>query len=154
MHVVPRYSHKVSKATVLQKSIDYIQYVQTQKKKQEEELSLLRKEVIALQIMRENYEQLVKAHQAQPSASEEFVPSEVKFDTFRLLMDTLFHSFNDQVSMNNFSELSGCVFSWLEEQCKPQVLQEVMFNILQQVKSSRSRIDHEQKVNGAEGLPR
>ncbi|XP_059086807.1 LOW QUALITY PROTEIN: max-like protein X [Tigriopus californicus] len=53
--------HKVSKATVLQKSIDYIQFVQQQKKKQEDDLSLLRKEVIALQIMRANYEQLVKS---------------------------------------------------------------------------------------------
>ncbi|TRY72204.1 hypothetical protein TCAL_17383 [Tigriopus californicus] len=34
---------------------------QQQKKKQEDDLSLLRKEVIALQIMRANYEQLVKS---------------------------------------------------------------------------------------------
>jgi MAX-like protein X len=52
---------------------------------------------------------------------------------FQLLMDSLFRSFNDNVRMNNFSELSGCVFSWLEEQCKPQLLQELMLNILQQV---------------------
>ena len=37
--------HKVSKASVLQKSIEYIQYLGTQKKKQETELSSLRKEV-------------------------------------------------------------------------------------------------------------
>ncbi|XP_059086273.1 max-like protein X [Tigriopus californicus] len=128
--------HKVSKATVLQKSIDYIQFVQQQKKKQEDDLSLLRKEVIALQIMRANYEQLVKAHQSQPSTSEDFVPSEVKFQTFQLLMDTLFQSFNDHVRMNTFSELSGCVFSWLEEHCKPQLLQDLMCNILHQVRES------------------
>ena len=51
-------------------------------------------------------------------------------------MDSLFRSFNDNVRMNNFSELSGCVFSWLEEQCKPQLLQELMLNILQQVLDS------------------
>ena len=38
-------------------------------------------------------------------------------------MDSLFQSFNQQVSMNNFAELSGCVFSWIEEQCKPGDLQ-------------------------------
>ena len=38
-------SHKVSKATVLQKSIEHIQLVQQQKKRQEDELALLRKEV-------------------------------------------------------------------------------------------------------------
>jgi len=34
-------------------------------------------------------------------------------------MDRLFQTFN--VSVANFAELSGCVFSWLEEHCKPQV---------------------------------
>merc|ERR1719293_388511 len=43
--------HKVSKAVVLQKSIDYIQYLATQKKNQEADLNSLRKEVVALQIM-------------------------------------------------------------------------------------------------------
>ena len=38
-------------------------------------------------------------------------------------MDSLFQSFNQQVSMHNFAELSGCVFSWIEEQCKPGDLQ-------------------------------
>jgi MAX-like protein X len=33
--------------------------------------------------------------------------------------------------MNNFAELSGCVFSWIEEQCKPGDLQDLMFAILQ-----------------------
>ena len=37
--------HKVSKASVLQKSIEYIQYLGSQKKKQETDLSSLRKEV-------------------------------------------------------------------------------------------------------------
>ena len=43
-------------------------------------------------------------------------------------MDSLFQSFNQQVSMHNFAELSGCVFSWIEEQCKPgdlQVIKEI-----------------------------
>jgi hypothetical protein len=39
--------------------------------------------------------------------------------------------------MNNFAELSGCVFSWIEEQCKPGELQELMGAILRQVKTSR-----------------
>ena len=86
--------HKVSKASVLQKSIEYIQYLGSQKKKQETDLSSLRKEVsdqcycdvtkddlqvVALQIMRANYEQLVKAHQRAPQVQEDLVPDEVKF---------------------------------------------------------------------------
>ena len=130
---------KVSKAAVLQRSIDYIQHVQNQKDTQEEELARLKKEVIALQIMRANYEQLVKAHKAQPADQDEsVVPAEIKFETFKMLMDNLFVSFNDSVSMSNFNELSGCVFSWLEEHCKPQMLQDLMYNILQQVKNNYS----------------
>ena len=131
----------MSKAIVLQKSIDYIQHVQSQKRKQEDDLASLRKEVVALQIMRTNYETLVKAHQAQPNSKDTFVPGKIKFHVFQLLMDSLFQSFNENVSMKNFSELSGCVFNWLEEQCKPQLLQELMYNILQQVKDNYDQIE-------------
>ncbi len=40
----------------------------------------------------------------------------------------------DSVPMDTFGTLSGGVFSWLEEQCKPQILQELMYGILQGVK--------------------
>ncbi|QQP57681.1 Uncharacterized protein FKW44_002751, partial [Caligus rogercresseyi] len=126
------------------KSIEYIQHVQGQKKVQEDELASLRKEVVALQIMRKNYEALAKAHKSQPASSASssssssslfikdraLLPGEVKFQVFQLLMDSLFQSFNESVNMKNFSELSGCVFSWLEEQCKPQLLQELMQQLL------------------------
>ena len=100
--------------------------------------------------MRANYEQLVKAHQRAPQVQEDLVPDEVKFQVnilqlfsdvlftlylvlsskvFQIFMDSLFQSFNQQVSMNNFAELSGCVFSWIEEQCKPGDLQEQTCNL-------------------------
>merc|ERR1719499_1864788 len=139
--------HKVSKAVVLQKSIDYIQYLATQKKNQESELRSLRKEVVALQIMRANYEQLVKAHQRAPQVQEDLVPDEVKFQVFQIFMDSLFQSFNQQVSMNNFAELSGCVFHWIEEQCKPGDLQDLMYAILKQTTSKEGGQDPSQQLN-------
>jgi len=138
--------HKVSKAVVLQKSIDYIQYLAVQKKKQETDLNSLRKEVVALQIMRANYEQLVKAHQRAPQVQEDLVPDEVKFQVFQIFMDSLFQSFNQQVSMNNFAELSGCVFSWIEEQCKPGDLQDLMYAILKQTTNKDAAQDVLQDV--------
>jgi len=128
--------HKVSKAVVLQKSTDYIQYLRQQKKKQEADLNTLRKEVVALQIMRANYQQLVKAHQQAPTVTEDLVPDETKFQVFQVFMDSLFQSFNQQVSMHNFAELSGCVFSWIEEQCKPGDLQDLVYSILRQTGNS------------------
>eukprot|EP00092_Neocalanus_flemingeri_P012269 GFUD01013225.1.p1 GENE.GFUD01013225.1~~GFUD01013225.1.p1 ORF type:complete len:239 (-),score=75.84 GFUD01013225.1:82-798(-) len=141
--------HKVSKAVVLQKSIDYIQYLAMQKKKQETDLNSLRKEVVALQIMRANYEQLVKAHQRAPQVQEDLVSDEMKFQVFQIFLDSLFQSFNQQVSMNNFAELSGCVFSWIEEQCKPGDLQELMYAILKQTNNINK--DPEQEVLGQMG---
>lgn len=73
----------MSKATVLQRSIDYIQYLQQQKKKQEDERNALRKEVIALRIMQTNYEQIVKAQQLQPGHTETPVADEVKFSVVK-----------------------------------------------------------------------
>lgn len=133
---------KASKAVVLQKAIDYIQHVESQKKKQEVELNGLKKELTALEIMRENYEQLVKAHQSSTAVSggehgEDgvFIPTEVKFRVFQLLMDSLFMSFNEKVGMNSFQDLSRGVISWLEEECTPHSLQDMMMNIVDQVKS-------------------
>merc|ERR1712137_1449489 len=80
--------HKVSKAVVLQKSIDFIQHLSKQKKSQENDLTSLRKEVVALQIMRANYEQLVRAHMRAPQIPENLVADETKFQVFQVFMDS------------------------------------------------------------------
>jgi len=130
--------YKMSKATILQRSLDYMQYLIHQKKKQEDDLVALRKEVVALQIMKGNYEQIVLAHQNQPSQPESQVPDKVKFQVFQAIMDSLFQTFNHSISMTNFAELSGCVFSWLEEYCKPQTLRELVLSLLRQLNSQLS----------------
>ena len=66
-----------------------------------------------------------------------FIPSELKFRVFQMLMDSLFVSFNDKVGMNSFPELSRCVISWLEESCTPYALQDLMLQILEQVKKEK-----------------
>lgn len=129
--------YKMSKATVLQKSIDYIQFLLQQKKKQEEERNALRKDVVALQIMKANYEQMVKSQQNQPGLSENRVSDELKFHVFQNILEQLFITFNT-ISVNNFSELSACVFTWLEEHCKPQSLRQIVEAVLQRVYSSRT----------------
>lgn len=126
-------SFKMSKATVLQKSIDYITFLLQQKKKHEEELNALRKEVVALQIMKANYEQIVKVHQSQPGQNNNQISDEVKFQVFQAIGDSLFQSFNASISVANFAELSACVFSWLEEYCKPQTLKDVVLQVLSQL---------------------
>lgn len=123
-------SQKISKATVLQRSITYMQYLNDQKDRHEKELESLRKEVMALKIMKLNYEHLVKTHQNTPQHGQNQVSDEVKFQVFQQIMDSLFQSFNSSISVANFAELSACVFSWLEEYCKPQSLRESVMDIL------------------------
>ncbi|XP_055983061.1 max-like protein X isoform X1 [Sorex fumeus] len=128
-------SQKLSKAIVLQKTIDYIQFLHKEKKKQEEEVSTLRKDVMALKIMKVNYEQIVKAHQDNPHEGEDQVSDQVKFNVFQGIMDSLFQSFNASISVASFQELSACVFSWIEEHCKPQTLREIVIGVLHQLKN-------------------
>ncbi|EPQ13640.1 Max-like protein X [Myotis brandtii] len=116
-------------------SIDYIQFLHKEKKKQEEEVSTLRKDVMALKIMKVNYEQIVKAHQDNPHEGEDQVSDQVKFNVFQGIMDALFQSFNASISMASFQELSACVFSWIEEHCKPQTLREIVIGVLHQLKN-------------------
>ncbi|KAM4692428.1 max-like protein X isoform 1-T1 [Rhinophrynus dorsalis] len=128
-------AQKLSKAAVLQKTIDYIQFLHKEKKKQEDDVSTLRKEVMALKIMKSNYEQIVKAHQNNPHEGTDQVPDQMKFSVFQGVMDSLFHTFNASISVNNFQELSACVFSWIEEHCKPQTLREIVIGVLHQLKN-------------------
>ncbi|XP_067012156.1 max-like protein X isoform X3 [Anabrus simplex] len=93
--------YKLSKATVLQKSIEYIEFLQQQKKKQEEERNSLRKEVVALRIMQTNYEQIVKAHQNQPGQTEMRVSDDTKFRvTLHDLVLNVLQQLNAQVIQN------------------------------------------------------
>ncbi|CAH3158599.1 unnamed protein product, partial [Porites evermanni] len=133
---------KLSKAIILQKSIEYIIFLHQQKKKQEEELEALRKEVMALKIMKTNYEQIAKAHQNQPAQGQKQVPDQAKFSVFRQIMETQFLSFNASVTVTNFETLSACIFSWLEEYCKPQVSDSSNFHftLLSKVKEAHSAL--------------
>jgi hypothetical protein len=44
---------------------------------------------------------------------------------FRLIMDEMFDSF-EQLPMNDFSELTMSVCTWLEEYCKPHMMKDVV----------------------------
>ncbi|KAI1287295.1 Max-like protein X [Halotydeus destructor] len=124
-------SYKLSKATILQRSIDYIQFLQQQRKKQDDDLQSLRKEVVALQIMKSNYEQMVKQHQqSQPGQSTNQISEDVKLQVFEAMCDRLFLSFDESVSATNFQDLSSCMITWLEENCKPQTLKQVAGSVL------------------------
>lgn len=126
-------SYKLSKATILQRSIEYIQTLQKSRIRTENEIKTLRKEVCALQIMKNNYEQMLK--QQQLSSIQNGLPvnqmnERIKFEIFQAFCDNLFLSFDQYVTFTDFKQLSASIFAWLEEHCKPQTLRETCLTIL------------------------
>eukprot|EP00118_Oscarella_pearsei_P004064 m.16895 g.16895 ORF g.16895 m.16895 type:complete len:257 (+) comp27182_c0_seq1:24-794(+) len=126
-------AQKVSKAIVLHKAIEYISFLQQQNKDAEDDLGRLRKELTALQIMKENYEQIAQAHKSSSLHSQHRIASATKFDLFQQIMDTHFQTFNATVSVSNFDALSASIFSWLEEYCQPQVTREIAIAALRNI---------------------
>ena len=128
-------SYKLSKASILQRSIDYIQQLQQQNKELHEKRDSLKKELMALKIMKENYERLVKNndHRQTSQGGLNQVSEETKMNIFTSLCDQLFASFDETVLTGDFSELSACIFTWLEENCKPQTLKQIANAIFNEV---------------------
>ena len=132
-------SQKISKTVVLQRTLNYVEYLQQQKKKQTEELMRLRKEKIALAIMKANYEQIVK-QQMSNTHSDGKVSEELKFTAFQLMMEKLFESFNTTVSTENFQTLSHGVINWIEEECKPGNLKKCAHDVLVKMNSEHQQL--------------
>lgn len=129
-------SYKLSKATILQRSIEYIQTLQKSQLKLESELKSLRNEVSALQIMRSNCEQMVKQHQlasiqqqGQPSPANQ-MSEQVKFEIFQAFCDNLFVSFDRYANFEDFKQLSASIIAWVEECCCPQMIRNMCLTIL------------------------
>ena len=135
----PMTSQKISKTVVLQRTLNYVEYLQQQKKKQTEELMRLRKEKIALAIMKANYEQIVK-QQMSNTHSDGKVSEELKFTAFQLMMEKLFESFNTTVSTENFQTLSHGVINWIEEECKPGNLKKCAHDVLVKMNSEHQQL--------------
>lgn len=127
---------KLSRAVLLQRALDYIQFLQNQTARQEEQLGRLRREVKALGIMKQNYEQIARTQSNTPTSDAPQVADHVKFMVFEGVADQLFQSFNSSISVTNFDTLSSCIISWLEEYCKPQTLRELVIINLKRTSSS------------------
>ena len=132
-------SQKLSKAVVLQRTLSYVEYLQQQKKKQAEEVNKLRKEKVALTIMKTGYEQIVKQQSAHNSMNEK-ISEDVKFRVFQELMEKLFRSFSSTVSPEDFEKLSLGAINWIEEECKPQTLRYAANEVLRGMTQPRNNI--------------
>lgn len=145
-------SYKLSKATILQRSIDYIEVLSKQSRNMDSDLESSKKKVMALQIMKNEWESMVKQQQQQHqntmaanngghgnmqqqlSENQQMADENLKLRVFEEFCDELFCSFNESVNFDNFSSLSSSIISWLEEHCKPETLRCTTRNIMAQMK--------------------
>ncbi|XP_046847048.1 max-like protein X [Xenia sp. Carnegie-2017] len=128
-------SPKLSKAVVLQKTIEYLRSILDEKDQQQQEIDTLKKEVLALKIMKANYEQIASStYTPGMGSTSNAITEEAKFNLFKRIMDAQFVTFNNAAHVTSFSALSASIFKWLEEECKPQKLQEIVVESLQNTK--------------------
>lgn len=130
--------YKLSKATVLQKSIDYVEFLHIQKKKQEDEYTALQKEVTALRIIQNSYENMLQNQQQSPGRQEARISDEMKFQVFRAITDEMFKTF-ETLPMNDFAELTTGVLPWLEGHCKPHILRHIVNRALIEIQQETSK---------------
>ncbi|XP_031633361.1 max-like protein X [Contarinia nasturtii] len=135
--------YKLSKATVLQRSIDYIGFLHQQKKKQEDERSALQKEVTALRIIQNSYENMLQNQQQSPGQQETRVSDEIKFKVFQAIIDEMYQTF-EILPMSDFAELATGVLPWLEEHCKPHMLRQIVNQTLFELQQQQQQNAHNQ----------
>ncbi|EDW81275.1 max-like protein X [Drosophila tropicalis] len=137
--------YKLSKALILQKSIEYIGYLNQQKLKQEDESSALQKEVTALRIIQNGYENMLQHQQSNPGPEEARVTEEAKFQVFQAILEEMFDTFQ-HIPMDNFKQLTTGVIPWLEEHCKPHILRNILSRTLQQMAQETQEKQQQQQA--------
>lgn len=134
---------KVSKAAMLQKGVDYIRKLQSEKNQLSEEMRLLKEEISTLNVaisesqsqlpasgvpvtrqrydqMRDNFDEYVRERTEQ----------NWKFWIFSIIIRPLFESFNGTVSTASREELCRTVLSWLDRHCSLLALRPTVLSSL------------------------
>ncbi|VDM18573.1 unnamed protein product [Hydatigera taeniaeformis] len=127
----PANSHfRMSKATVLNRSISMIlkaSRIQTQKRL---EIETLRKKVQALQILKASYERMSTTTTYATETHDPIITDQYKLQLFQMFLDSLFTTFDCTVSASSLPELSDQIITWLETNCKPELLHQIMGHLL------------------------
>uniref|UniRef100_T1GP91 BHLH domain-containing protein n=1 Tax=Megaselia scalaris TaxID=36166 RepID=T1GP91_MEGSC len=101
-------------------------------KRQEDEYVALQKEVTALRIIQNSYENMLQNQQANPGPTEARLTDEIKFKVLQAVMDEMFQTFQ-HIPMDDFEQLTTGVIPWLEEHCKPHILRNVVGQTIQNI---------------------
>ncbi|TPP56750.1 Max protein X [Fasciola gigantica] len=123
-------SIRMSKSTILLKSINAIEKTDRQIYQKTAEVKKLDLEVQTLRILNACYEKY--AHRNSQTETEPVTPisEEMKLQVFQMFTDTLFNSFDAMVKLAPLQEFSGSIINWIETSCKPEKLSQVMQFVL------------------------
>ncbi|XP_052412451.1 carbohydrate-responsive element-binding protein-like isoform X5 [Carassius gibelio] len=144
-------SIKISKATTLQKTAEYISKMQQERAQLHEEAQRLRDEILTLNSainvcqqqlpatgvpitrqrfdhMREKFREYVRAQTLQ----------NWKFWIFSIIMEPLFESFNGMVSTASVDDLCRSTLSWLDQHCSLPALRPTVLSSLRLLSTSTS----------------
>nr|XP_033777747.1 carbohydrate-responsive element-binding protein isoform X2 [Geotrypetes seraphini] len=144
-------SIKVSKATTLQKTADYISKLQQERAQMQDEVQRLREEIEELNvtinlcqqqlpatgvpITRQRFDQMRKMF-------DDYIQSRTlqnwKFWVFSIIIRPLFESFNGIVSTASIDDLSRTSLDWLEQYCSLPALRPAVLSSLRQLSTSTS----------------
>lgn len=138
----PNSGQKISKFQILLRSIDYLEFLKQQNDAQDAELQRLKKEYAGLNLMKTSYERLSgQTPSNQENSSPKHVrdrdhQNEIKLNFFKSLADQLFTSFDHVVNCDDIKMLFDTVVPWLEFECNPHKINEVIKDICEKIEKN------------------
>ncbi|NWI58850.1 MLXIP protein, partial [Calyptomena viridis] len=144
-------SKSISRATTLQRTVEYIAKLQQERTQMQEETRRLREEIEELNAT------IISCQQQLPATGvpvtwqrfdnmrrmfDEYVRSRTlqnwKFWIFSIIIKPLFESFNGMVSTTSFKDLNETALAWLDQHCSLPVLRPMALNTLRHLSTTTS----------------
>jgi MAX-like protein X len=152
-------SGKVSKATVLEKTVEFIERAHHERDQREKQVQALRREQEELNAAITKCQENLPAS-GVPVTRQRFVENRrrfqeyiqrrtlqnYKFWIYSLILKQLFESYNSTVSTGNHDELCRTVLAWFEQNCSLHALRPVVMNSLKELSSKTSILSDPSQV--------
>jgi MAX-like protein X len=142
----PLNTTKMSKATILSKTIEYIEGLSNERENDENELISLRREVKGLQIMLDTYSTQMKKARHTNHYQSSYSSDSVKLETYKSISHELFATFDREVELSSFQTLTQSMFEWTENYCTQQNIQKLVDSAVSQELKYQER-DKREKIN-------
>ncbi|KRX41965.1 Max-like protein X [Trichinella murrelli] len=129
--------YKLTNANILYRAADCLRELKQNNKDQTEEINRLRSEVVALQIICQNYARLsFQEEENFDRLSDINNANTLKFELFREMFDYLGQSFDSSVNFDSYPSLAQSMLVWFEQTVDFQHLPE-LFNSVVKGKKAR-----------------